>query len=213
MKQRNNQSKSKLLIFDFDGTIADTKSLYYKAIYDNLKKFGFSYKSVDKAIDLGETLKGMLNKLGFSFITSAFLKRRIMKKVIHDLDKTKKCKDVDSIKLIKQRKILVTNSLKEAVLPILKHFKLKREFKEIYGARDFRSKPSFINKYLKEHNIDKKDCYYIGDRVADAKVAKKVGCNGIIILGKCAWDSKKELLAENPDFVVESIKDIKKIVD
>ena len=45
--------KSKLLIFDFDGTIADTKALYYKAIYGVVRKFGHSYKDMDKKAGRG----------------------------------------------------------------------------------------------------------------------------------------------------------------
>ena len=36
----------KLLIFDFDGTIADTKKAYYSSIYRNLQKKGFNKKEI-----------------------------------------------------------------------------------------------------------------------------------------------------------------------
>ena len=202
----------KLLIFDFDGTIADTKTLYYKAIYENVKKFGYKYQDVDKVIDLGLSLKNVLKKLGFSFLSSWFLHKRIMKNIEQHLEDVKKCKDVDSIKEIKTEKILVTNSLKEFILPILKQFKLTKEFREIYGSEDFTDKPGFIKNYLKERKMKKENCYYIGDRVADVKIARKAGCLSVIISGTCAWDSRKEILEENPDFVLGDIADLKRIV-
>jgi len=203
---------SKFLIFDFDGTIADTKAVYYKVIYKKLKNLGYSYKQVDKAIDLGLSLKKTLRNLGLSSIVYWFLHKKIHKKVKKEVDKVKKCKDVDSIKHIQQDKILVSNSLKEFILPIVKHFKLKKEFKGIYGAEDFSDKASFIKDYLKKNKLKKENCYYIGDRTADIKTARKAGCKSIIIVGKCAWNSRKELLREKPDYIISSLKDLKKIV-
>lgn len=201
----------KLLIFDFDGTIADTKTLYYKVIYENVKKFGYKYQDVDKIIDLGLSLKNVLKKLGFSFLTSWFLHKKIMKNVKSEASKVKKCKDVDVIKNIKTEKILVTNSLKEFVLPIIKHFKLQSCFHEIYGSEDFSNKIEFIKSYLTSNKIKRENCYYIGDRAADVKIARKVGCKSIVIAGKCAWDSRKEILEEKPDFVLEDIADLRKL--
>ncbi len=210
--KKEKETEKKLLIFDFDGTIADTKELYYKIIYNELKVFGYSYRKVDKVIDFGLSLKRTLKKFGFSFLTTWSLHRKIMRNVEKDLNKIKKCKDVDSIKEIKEKKILVSNSLKEFIIPIIKHFKLKKYFKEIYGAEDFPDKEEFLKKYMKDRQLKKSNCYYIGDRVADVKTAKKVGCKGVSILGKCAWDSQKELIEESPDFLVSSLKDIKKII-
>ncbi len=204
--------EKRVLIFDFDGTIADTKTIYYKSIYKEVKRFGLSYKSVDKVVDLGLSLKGVLKKLGFSFLTSWFLHKRIMKNVKKKANEVRKCKDVDSIKSISGDKVLITNSLKEFVIPILKHFNLKKEFKEIYGAEDFTSKSDFIKSYLSKNKIKKENCYYIGDRASDVKTARKAGCRSVIIAGKCAWDSRAEILKENPDFIIEDIKDLKKLL-
>ena len=135
-----------------------------------------------------------------------------MKDVKKEVEKVKKCEDVDHIKDIKAEKILVSNSLKEFILPIIKQFRLKSCFKEFYGAEDFSEKPAFIKGYLKKNKIKKENCYYIGDRVADVRIAKKVGCKSVIIAGKCAWNSRKELLKEKPDFIISNIKDLKKIV-
>lgn len=206
------RQKSKLLIFDFDGTIANTKSLYYNSIYNEVKRFGYKYKEIDKIIDLGLSLKNVLKKLGFSFLTSWFLHKKIMKNVAKQVSKVKKCKDVDCIKEMKTEKILVSNSLKEFIMPIIKHFKLKSHFKEIYGCEDFTDKAEFIKNYIKRNKLKKENCYYVGDRAADVKTAKKVSCKSIIIAGKCAWDSKTEILKEKPDFVIGSLRDLEKIL-
>ncbi|MDD5191604.1 MAG: HAD hydrolase-like protein [Candidatus Nanoarchaeia archaeon] len=204
------KQKEKLLIFDFDGTIADTKSIYYKSIYDVVKRFGYSYKDIDRIIDLGMSLRKVLKKLGFSFLTSWFLHKEIMNNVEKYVNEVKKCKDVDSINGIRTKKILVTNSLKEFVTPILRHLKINC-FNEIYGAEDFADKAEFIKEYLKKRKLSRRNCYYVGDRASDVITAGMSGCKSIIVSGKCAWDSKKEISKANPDFIVSDIKDIRKI--
>ena len=199
----------KLLIFDFDGTIVDSKAVYYSAIEHELMALGFPRRSVDKTIDLGLSLRKTLSALRLNFITNLILKRRIMNQVKEYTTKIKKCKDVDSIKNIDEKKILVTNSLKEFAIPILKHLKLKKAFSAIYGADDFSDKEKFIKDYLQKNHIDKKDCFYIGDRAADVKLAKKIGCMSVIVSGRCAWNSRKEIMNANPDFLINDLKNLK----
>lgn len=202
----------KLVIFDFDGTIADTKSVYYKAIGSELKKYGFSEKQVDKAIDIGMSLRKTLSNFGFGFITSWFLKKSIMNKVEKGIDEVKKCKDASYIKNIKVRKIIVTNSLKEFAVPVIKHLKLINYFEAVYGADDFNDKTEFIKNYLREKKIDKKNCFYIGDRAADVKLARKVGCKMISVSGKCSWDSRKEIMKQKPDFIIDDLDEVKDVI-
>ena len=202
----------KLLIFDFDGTIVNSKAVYYNVMNKYLSDYGFNRKEIDEAIDVGLSVAETLKKLGFSPVFRWFLKKKIMRDVLLKVNEIKKCKDVDLIRGVKARKILISNSYSEFVISVLKHLKLRNEFDEIYGGENFKDKTEFIKKYLKKNMIGKKDVYYVGDRVSDVLVARKVGCKSIIVAGKCAWDSRKEILKEKPDFVVDDIKNIKKIM-
>jgi len=206
------ERKSKILIFDFDGTIVDSKAAYYHSMNKHLTGLGFSKKQIDEAIDVGLSVAETLRKLGFSGIFRFWLKWKIMRDVLRKVNEIKKCRDVDSIRSIRARKILVSNSLSEFIFPVLKHLKLKKEFNEIYGAEDFSDKEEFIKKYLKRNKINPQDCFYIGDRAADVLLARKIGCKSVIISGKCSWDSRKEILQEKTDFVLDDIKDIKDIL-
>ncbi|MCX8158877.1 MAG: HAD family hydrolase [Candidatus Pacearchaeota archaeon] len=202
----------KILIFDFDGTIVDTKEVYFKMINKHLNKIGIGKRQIEKTIKLGMNLYDSIREMIPSRIYSWWLKEKITREIVKEIKDIKKCKNVDAIKEFKTKKILISNSYSDFVRPIIKHLKLKKYFNEIYCADDFRDKADFIKKYLKLNEIDANRCLYIGDRVSDIKLAKKVGCYSIIILGKCAWDSRKEIMKEKPDFIISDLSEIREIL-
>ncbi|MFW6283441.1 MAG: HAD family hydrolase [Minisyncoccales bacterium] len=200
-----------LLIFDFDGTIVDSKSLYYEAMKKSLDSSRNSEKDIKKFIDMGLTIDKTLREMGFSKIGSWIMKIKIMRTIFKELNKISKCKNVSSLKKIDKRKIVISNSYKMFVNKVLKKLNLEKYFSEVHGAGEFEDKTEFIKEYLKKEGIDPKKVAYIGDRKVDIKLAKDVDCIGIIIMGKCAWDSKKEILEMGPDFIISSLEDLKDV--
>jgi phosphoglycolate phosphatase-like HAD superfamily hydrolase len=163
---------------------------------------------LDLGLNLGETLKRFIP----SAISRWFVRREIMKDALAEAAKVKKCHDVGHIKDIRTRKIIVSNSLSEFVVPVLKHLKIKELFKEVYCADDFDDKTKFIKMYLKLHGVRPNECFYVGDRVADIEVAKEIGCHSAIISGKCSWNSRKELMKAKPEFIVPDLILLNKVI-
>ena len=201
-----------LIIFDFDGTIVDSKALYYGSISNVLKKYGFGEEKIEETIDLGIKLKGILEELGFSWLSRWWVRRKIMKDVLERIGDVKKCKDVSAIEELDTRKILITNSLAEFVMPVLDKLGIRNYFSEIYTAEGFDNKAKFINDYLERRDLDKEKCVYVGDRVADIGVAEKVGCLSLVVAGKCAWDSREELLEKEPDFIIDDLVELEEML-
>ena len=204
---------TKLVIFDFDGTIVDSKTAYYNSITKQLNPMGFSKKRITEAINLGLNLWDTLGEFIPSALRRWWIRRKIMKEVLKEASTIKKCHDSEHIKDIHARKILVSNSLSEFVVPVLKHFRMMRVFNEIYCADNFDNKTKFIINYLKKNKIKPKECFYVGDRVADVALARKVKCNSIIVCGKCSWNSKKEIMRAKPNFIIPDLALIKKIIE
>lgn len=203
----------KLIIFDFDGTIADSKSIYYNAINRQLIPLGFSKKQVDEAIDLGMNLSNTLRRFIPSFFKRMEIREEIMGEIAEEADKVKKCHNIHQIGESHIKRILVSNSLSEFVYPVLKHLHAKKYFSEIYCADDFEDKAKFIIHYMKINGLRAWECFYVGDRIADIKLAKKIGMHNIIISGKCSWDSREELMKAKPEFIVPDISYVKIITE
>ena len=204
--------KSRVLIFDFDGTVVDTKGVYYKSLNKHLTALGFSKKQVDAAVDLGLNLGETIKTLIPSKVKSWFLKKVIMKDVVKNVNKVRKCRNIDVLREIKVKKILISNSYFDFLSPIVKHLKLKKYFSAIYSADDFDDKAKFIKQYLRKNNLKKEQCLYIGDRVADVEVAREIGIKSVIISNKCSWNSRQDILKSKPDFILSDLRDIKKLL-
>src|SRR3989304_5260632 len=96
----------KLIIFDFDGTIVDSKSAYYDSINKHINPLGFSRERIAEVIDLGLNLGETLRKFIPSAIYRWWVKRSIMADVLKEVDKIKKCHDIEHVKDIRVKKIL-----------------------------------------------------------------------------------------------------------
>ncbi len=203
----------KLVIFDFDGTIVDSKRVYYNSIARHLLLRGIKGNEVNKAIALGLNLSDTLRRFIPGFLSRWFVRRSIMKDVVGRVNGIKKCHDIGMIKEIHHRRILVTNSLSGFVYPVLKHLGIRKYFAEVHCTDEFADKGKFITTYLKMNGIRPNEAVYVGDRAADVKLAKKLGLHNIIISGRCAWDSREEIVRAEPEFIVPDLRDVKRIVD
>lgn len=202
----------KLVIFDFDGTVVDSRRAYYDSIMKHLNPMGFSKKRILETIDIGLSLGETLKHFIPSHLYRWWIRRAIMKDVLHEANLVKKCHDAGHIHDIHAKRIVVSNSLSDLVIPVLRHLKMRHLFREVYCADNFDDKTEFIKKYLKMNKIKPEECFYVGDRAADIKLAKKVGVHNIVISGKCSWNSKKELLAAKPEFIVPDLIEVGRIV-
>lgn len=203
----------RIIVFDFDGTIVDSRAAYYNSITKHLTPMGISKNKIESVIDLGLNLGETLRKFIPSRLYRWWIKREIMKDVLDEAAKVRKCRDASQIGEISVKKILVSNSLSEFVIPVLNQFKMRKVFREIYCAEDFNDKAQFIRMYLKIHGIRPYECFYVGDRVADVTIAKEIGCKSIIVSGRCSWNSKNDLMKAGPDFIVPGLGDVKRIVE
>jgi phosphoglycolate phosphatase len=211
--KRQRREMIKLVIFDFDGTIVDSKRVYFNSIARHLLPRGVKGNDINKAVALGLNLSETLKKFIPGFLSRWLTRGSIMRDVTGRINGIKKCHDVGFVKEIHHRKILVSNSLREFVNPVLRHLRIRKYFAEVHCTDEFADKSEFILKYLREHRIKAREAFYVGDRVSDVKLARKLGLHNIIISGRCAWDPRDEVLKAKPEFIVPDLRDVKRIVD
>ncbi|MDR0423746.1 MAG: HAD family hydrolase [Rickettsiales bacterium] len=212
-----------LYIFDFDGTIADTKSLVKKGLieyseqnnlplpdveticygYSNPDLYDFKW-GVDK-----ERQKELMDK-AFIMITNKIANMEYIPELFNN------CKKVIKGLYEKGHTLSIcTSREKEAVIQILKHYDLEKYFtslrtREDVKIRDKKPKPNpeLILEIIDELNFDKKNTYIIGDTDADIQGGKNAKIKTIGVTW--GYFSKQDMEKLEPDYIIEDFSEVSK---
>lgn len=199
----------KIILFDFDGTLADTKKVWMSSIIKILKKEKFYCPECEARviIHFGKKIKDVLSFLDIPKVRVLDIQNKIYKEF--SKHKLKRTADFSFLEDIKARKYILSNSPTHIIRKVLG--KNIRYFDRIYGADKFDDKVNFIKRLKKINNLSSKQIAYIGDRAGDAIISKNAGCLSVVISNKYSWNSSREIIKEEPDVVLSKILYIKKL--
>lgn len=96
-------------------------------------------------------------------------------------------------------------------LRLIKNFKLEHIFEDIYTIDKFGkkiSKKEMISNIISTYNLKKEETVMVGDALSDITAAKGAGIKGIGVLW--GYESDKEPLKQNADFIVNNTEELKK---
>jgi len=200
----------RVIIFDFDGTIADSKRLHIDNIHHSLLEHSFLYTKSHITKALGPKLEITLKNLDkFSPELMRKLKDNINSNLAKKAKSLKLChyakETLEKIRKKGWKIILLTNSPRRFIVVFLKHNKIKKYFDKLFCAENFSSKESAIRQIAKAYRAKISDVIYVADKLEDVKMAKNTGCRIIISLA-CSWDRNK---LKKSRFAVKSLRDIK----
>ncbi len=202
------------IIFDFDGTIADSMNLaveLYNRVADRYKfkiirEEEFAYLSnlsiLEKCKYLNVSLVQIprlgieLNKNYNKAVNSIQVCHGI-KELIYELKQQNfKLSIISSNSNENIRKFLVKNNLDV--------------FDGIYSAKNIFGKDKAINSFIRKQHLNKEEIIYIGDEYRDIVACKATNIK--IISVTWGFDSFEMISSANPDYIVEKPADIMKIL-
>jgi phosphoglycolate phosphatase len=207
--------KVDLMIFDFDGTLADTGADLVCSINHTLTAMRLDPRPAKEIISfVGDGIKKLIERsLGENN------KERLEEAIgifnghyeKHLLDQTVLCPQIeDVLKYFNHKmKVILTNKRYSLTLAIARGLHIDRYFMEIVGADStpFQKPDQRVVEYLlTKYNADPQKTVIIGDGVNDIAVAKNAGilsCAHLNGLG-----NKETLLAMEADFYCENLMEI-----
>ena len=206
---------TRTIIFDFDGTIADTLDTVVKIVNKHAEHFG--YKKVTKQ-DIpylqGKTPKEILSYLGISIFRLPSWIKKIhseINKEITDMVSTVNISPLLSELYNDERFHLgiLTSNTKENVEQFLykndlTYFDFIRTGKSVFG------KSHLINKIIKQRKVSKSDAFYVCDEVRDIEAARKSGIKSIAVIW--GYNTKDALKKEDPDFIANTPDELRDII-
>ncbi|MDP4009547.1 MAG: HAD-IA family hydrolase [Candidatus Shapirobacteria bacterium] len=193
------------IIFDFDGTVADSLGSLIKILGDLAPEFGFK-PITQYEIDIyrEEGAREALKKLKVSLFKLPKIIQRCQE------EQTKKIADikiidglVDVLHTLKAQGFvlgILTSNSKENV----EKFLVKNEidiFSYIYSEKNLFGKEKIIKHLLKERGLKVGDVIYVGDEVRDIEACKKAGVK--IVAVSWGFNSKNILEKYEPDWLID----------
>ena len=198
--------KTKFILFDFDGTIADTVNPIINILNDLSGHFG--YKKIDK--ETFEHLRGQRNQdalkeTGVPPYKVLLIVKRVREEIKNKINEIKPIMGIEEVlaRLVKNgyRIGIVTTGSKENVGAFLKSNGFEK-FEFIYAGKRFFSKGKILKRLLKKHRLSATEVVYVGDQTSDVEAARQVGIK-VIAVG-WGFNSEAILRQNNPDAFVNS---------
>ena len=205
----------KIVIFDFDGTLADTFDLIL-AIANRLS-VEFGYKQAKKE-EIPEIEKlsplELINQSGISIFKVPFLLKRIraeFKKEINDVGLFGGIKEaLLALKLQGYKIGIITSNGQENVEYVLQKYDFLI-FDFMDSGTTLFGKHRVIKKYLKSENIQPEEMVYVGDETRDINAAKKAKVKAIAVTW--GFNSREALSQYQPDALVDQPQELIEVIN
>jgi phosphoglycolate phosphatase len=213
MSGRSPQHPKPLLVFDFDGTIADSMTevlAVYNSAADRLRVPAIA--PGDMARLRGMRPQDLLRELHIPMWKVPLILAAVRRGMRDRMGRVRPFPGIgDAIRSLRQagaRCAILSSNAQENVLRFLKQNALE-EF-ELYrcGATLF-GKAARLRALLKDAGEMPQQAFYVGDEVRDVVAAKEVGMRSVAVCW--GYSDRSALLAEGPDFLVDTPEELARV--
>jgi len=198
------------LLFDFDGTIADSFHLGITIANRLAPRYGLKQFSEDdfkrfRSLPMHKVLKEL--KLPFYKIPGAI--KLVLSEYHHLLGKLEPCAGIlDMLQSLKDLQIpmaLLSSNNNDNLSFFLQRYNIDA-FNWVEGTSGILKKANRICQQLKRHGLKPSEVVYIGDEVRDIEAARKCGIKMIAV--SWGFHTTDLLCSHNPDYLVDKPQQI-----
>lgn len=194
----------KYIVFDFDGTIADTFEIMKEIAKSEFKDIS------DKDFELlkDEGISGMMKRKNIHIWELPKLVLRFTFKMKNKENVKLFPEVLESLKILsKSYKLgIVSSNSEENIIQNLKKHNVQNLFDFIFSQSSIFGKDKVLKKMCKKYQINSSEVIYVGDEDRDIIAAKKTKIKNIAVTW--GYNSEKKLRETNPDYLVNSPKEI-----
>lgn len=206
----------KAVVFDFDGTVADTLDAVVNIVNRLSGEFGYkkaSQKDIKKLRNLSS--RQIIQYSGVPIIKLPFIVRRVKTELSNQITEINPVPGVREalIELKNQKNTLgiITSNSRKNVLAFLERNDLQELFDFSYSGTTLFGKDKVIRRFLKQENLDPREIVYVGDETRDIEAAKRTGIRVIAV----SWGfNLRQVLAEHePDFLIQHPSELITVIE
>ena len=204
----------KYVIFDFDGTLADSNHLFMKAW--NLYADQYHYDRVteeDKVLSKNLTIHERAKKYRFPMHKLPIILPKVNRYFKEHIDEVQLFEGIlemlNSIQQAGYTIVIISSNAKENIELLLKQQKVHVVSQVLTSSRLF-GKDTVIKKFMKQQKLTQDDVLYVGDEIRDIIACNKVDVPFVWV----SWglDGYELIEKENPSYVVHSPKELSELL-
>jgi HAD superfamily hydrolase (TIGR01549 family) len=205
----------KVIVFDFDGTIADTQAVLLEITNRLAPQYGYLPLDPEEVSRLKNlTSREIIKQSKIPRYKIPFLLRKVQQELGKEIERLQPIPGLKSCLLeLKNRDYqlgIITSNFKPNVINFLKQNQLDHFFEFLYSETTIFGKHRVINKFLKQQNFKPEEMIYIGDETRDIEAARKSKVK--IIAVTWGFNSDLILAQNNPDYLINQPQEILEIV-
>ncbi len=217
----NERLKVKAVLLDLDGTILDSRKAYMKAMKAAFSSIGETTIDIEtvteipKRLEQGLSIEDLIGEARVRDFMDVYLKTyyestATESRPISGVAKMlRKLSGKTKLAITTMRCVPSRNVIKE-----LENFGLAQYFQEVMTTLDTQSpkpSPEALIECARRLRVQVTECAVVGDSVVDVKAGKRADARTVAVLSGIF--SREELEAENPDLILESVKNLSDFIE
>ncbi len=206
----------KVVIFDFDGTIADTVDALVTIANRLAEEFGYVQITPEElALLRNLTSREIISYSGISVFRIPFLVKKVkgeLKRKIPELKPITGMKEaLIDLKNAGHHLGIITSNSKDNVTEFLKINELDNLFEFIYSGITIFGKTTIINNVLRQKQLKLEEVIYVGDETRDIEASKK--SNIKVVAVTWGFNSPEVLAKQKPNYLIHHPSELLEVVN
>jgi phosphoglycolate phosphatase len=205
---------ARCIVFDFDGTIADSRTLFVSVLNDLAGRYGFKKVDADNIDQLKKLpLRDRFAALGIPLYKIPFLTKSFLQQYRKSVHTVTGINGMDRVleKLTEHGfKLAIASSNSEDTIRRFLQNNNISTIDEVHCSSQLFGKDKLIRKFLSKTDLHHTDVIYVGDEERDIVACQKVGVRVVWV----AWgfDSEDIIRDKNPDHIARTPDELVEIL-
>ncbi|MCH9657628.1 HAD hydrolase-like protein [archaeon] len=206
---------TRTIIFDFDGTVANTLDAVVRIVNEHSEYFGYGKVTKQDIPYLqGKKPREILSYLGISIFKLPSWVKKIHSEINKEITNMTPTTNISPLlsDLYDDEDVhlgILTSNTQENVRQFLEKnelnfFEFIRTGKSVFG------KSRLINKIIKQRRLKRDNTFYVCDEIRDIEAARKSGIISVAVTW--VYNTEASLAKENPDFLATTSEELRKIL-
>ncbi len=201
----------KLIIFDFDGTIANSLEIFIEATNCLAQKYGYPTVENDKIPQIRAlSSRALIKQIPVPRWQLPFFLQNLRQEVHQRKEKLRLfdgMKDtLTALKAQGYRLGIVTSNTRSTVDSFLNTQQLDSLFDFVHAGRGLLGKARILRRLVKQYRLQPAEVLYIGDETRDVEAAQQVSIATIAV--SWGFNSRVVLEQQNPDVIIDDPREL-----